>query len=240
MSIINKKNIPVVLRKNYKISYAQSGEDLILSTILNSVKKGFYIDVGANNPFKQSNSCLFYKKQWRGINIDALPGSMKIFNKHRKRDINLEIAIANNNKELIYYHFENTFYNTFDESMLDQINKQTKLKSTTKIIPKKLSEILDCYKINEIDFLSVDVEGLDLEVLQSNNWRKYRPKVIVVEMLESEPNMIKSNPIAKFLLQEKYYYYCKTPTNSFFLEEGFYSTRFPSQFSQINGNNETS
>jgi FkbM family methyltransferase len=230
MSIINKRIIPVFLRRKFKISYSQSGEDLILSTILNYVKKGFYVDVGANNPYKQSNSCLFYKKKWSGINIDALPGCMKNFNKHRKRDINLEVAIANNKEELIYYNFENTFYNTFDDSMLDQIKKQTKLVSTTKIIPQKLSQIFDNHKINKIDFLSVDVEGLDLEVLQSNNWRKYRPKVIVVEMLESEPNMIKNNPIAKFLLKNNYYYFCKTPTNSFFLEKEFYSKRFLSHF----------
>jgi hypothetical protein len=73
-----------------RLSYSQSGEDMILDTIFYNQPKGTYIDIGANNPYVQSNTHFFYKKGWRGINIDALPGSMNKFRKVRPKDINIE------------------------------------------------------------------------------------------------------------------------------------------------------
>ena len=99
----------------YKKSYSQSGEDMILNTILCDLKKGFYVDVGANNPTIQSNTHFFYKKGWCGINIDALPGSMRIFNLIRPRDINLEIPISDKEKKLNYFMFSSSFFNSFLE-----------------------------------------------------------------------------------------------------------------------------
>ena len=72
------------------ICYSQNGEDLILNRFLENKKNGFYIDIGAHHPIRFSNTYLFYKKGWRGINIDAMPGSMDLFNKIRSRDINIE------------------------------------------------------------------------------------------------------------------------------------------------------
>src|SRR5829696_7661265 len=75
-------------------SYSQEGEDLILERIFLEQKKGFYVDVGAHHPKRFSNTFLFYKLGWFGINIDAMPGSMSAFESARPRDINLEVAIA--------------------------------------------------------------------------------------------------------------------------------------------------
>jgi len=74
---------------NYSIKiYSQDGEDIILKEFFSGKEKGFYVDIGAHHPLRLSNTYLFYKKGWSGINIDAMPGSMKIFNKKRRRDIN--------------------------------------------------------------------------------------------------------------------------------------------------------
>lgn len=75
-------------------SYALQGEDLILKEIFHQVKNGFYVDVGAHHPFKFSNTYFFYKRGWRGINIDALPHSMNLFNQFRPRDINVECGVT--------------------------------------------------------------------------------------------------------------------------------------------------
>ncbi|MCX2716544.1 hypothetical protein OQH61_02215 [Helicobacter sp. MIT 21-1697] len=77
-------------------SYAQQGEDLILQEMLNNIQYGFYVDVGAHHPFRFSNTYLFYQKGWKGINIDAMPNSMKLFSRFRPRDINIECGIALN------------------------------------------------------------------------------------------------------------------------------------------------
>lgn len=104
---ILKAILPMKLRKKLTIfnnlyitrfhikSYSQEGEDMILHRIFERQCKGFYVDIGAHHPFRFSNTYLFYKRGWSGINIDAMPGSMNIFNKFRNRDINLEYGIGN-------------------------------------------------------------------------------------------------------------------------------------------------
>ncbi|MFA7355121.1 MAG: SAM-dependent methyltransferase, partial [Sulfurimonadaceae bacterium] len=71
-------------------SYSQEGEDMILRRLFEQQPNGFYVDVGAHHPKRFSNTYFFYKKGWRGINIDAMPNSMELFNKIRPRDINIE------------------------------------------------------------------------------------------------------------------------------------------------------
>ena len=98
------------------LSYSQEGEDLILNRFFNNKENGFYVDVGAHHPRRFSNTYSFYKKGWRGINIDALPGSMVAFNKERPNDINLEIGISKKESELLYYMFNEPALNTFSET----------------------------------------------------------------------------------------------------------------------------
>jgi len=76
--------------------YSQFGEDAVLRVLVNSGERpGFYVDVGAYHPKHLSNTYFFYKKGWRGINIDPNPRSIKLFNLLRPTDINLNVAIAN-------------------------------------------------------------------------------------------------------------------------------------------------
>lgn len=86
------KNLHIT--KYHTKSYAQEGEDMILHRIFERQSVGFYVDVGAHHPFRFSNTYLFYQKGWRGINIDAMPNSMRLFNRFRPRDINLECGIS--------------------------------------------------------------------------------------------------------------------------------------------------
>lgn len=75
-------------------SYAQEGEDLLLRRIFEHKHNGFYVDIGAHHPFRFSNTYLLYKRGWRGINVDAMPGSIKLFAKFRPRDVNLECGVG--------------------------------------------------------------------------------------------------------------------------------------------------
>jgi len=214
------------LFKNGKISFAQSGEDMILSTILWNVKNGFYIDIGANNPFIQSNTYHFYKKGWRGLNIDALPNSMIAFRKHRRKDINLECAISDKEEILDYYMFSSSFYNSFSTEEIENKKKVSELIEIRKIKTKKLSDILATYNIGNIDFMSIDVEGFDLNVLKSNDWIKYRPKILISEYYAQDLTNLRSNQVYIFLHQHRYEYFCNTPTNIFYIDSDFLSVRF--------------
>jgi len=223
-SIINRFFIKPFI-KEFRQSYAQCGEDLILNLILNK-ERGFYIDIGANNPVVQSNTMFFYKKGWRGINIDATPGSMTGFNKIRKRDINLEIAVSGESKEIALYLFESSFYNTSDENFASK--HKNILIDKILIKASSLENILDRYLDNaEIDFMSIDVEGNDYDVLISNNWLKYRPSVIVVEYITyCKSNLENNKKTKKFLEDVGYSLFCSSVTNAFFLENHFYQERF--------------
>lgn len=197
------------------ISFAQEGEDIILDNLFEGKTDGFYIDVGAYHPQKLSNTYYFYLRGWTGINIDAMPDSMKKFNDLRPKDINLEIPISKLPSSLTYYKFDESALNGFSPSLSEQRDIQTKYKimGQTQLMTKTLAEILDesLPKNQKIDFLSIDVEGLDYEVLQSNNWEKYRPQVILVEDLEIEDiAKINDSKIFAFLIEKGYMLISKT------------------------------
>ena len=100
--------------------YSQEGEDILLSRIFGEQAEGFYVDVGAHHPRRFSNTYLFYKRGWRGINIDALPGSMKVFQKFRPRDINLELAVSEREQVLTYYMFNEPALNGFSKTISEK------------------------------------------------------------------------------------------------------------------------
>jgi FkbM family methyltransferase len=202
------------------LSYSQEGEDMILGRIFEDKKNGFYIDVGAHHPQRFSNTMNFYKKGWRGINIDAMPGSMNLFSKERPEDINLELAVSDKEDVLTYYIFNQPAFNTFSETLALEIQrtKGSDLISKIEIRTQKLESILDSYMNFEqkIDFLSIDVEGFDLNVIRSNNWNKYRPEIVLVEIHFQEIYTIMSHSIFIELAQHGYNFIAKTMSTAFF------------------------
>jgi FkbM family methyltransferase len=194
----------------YKKSYSQDGEDVVLSAFFESKRKhkGFFVDVGAHHPVRFSNTWMFYRKGWRGINIDPTPGSMKMFNILRSRDINLELGIGGEEGFLNFYCFNEPALNTFDEKVATARNTGKPYK-ITKTIPVKiqpLSDVLTKYlpANTTIDFMSVDVEGLDLEVLKSNDWIRFSPKFILVEDTSFSLNQPQLSDTHKYLTEKGY------------------------------------
>lgn len=179
-------------------SYSQEGEDMILRSFYETKKKykGFYIDVGAHHPYRFSNTLYFYKKGWRGINIEPTPTAINSFNLLRRRDINLNIGIASEKNELTFYCFNEPALNTFSKDVAKKVNSTEKYKiiKEVKVTVLPLSEILDQYipLHTKIDFLSIDVEGYDYEVIQSNNWAKYKPEYLLVEDNINLENLLNS------------------------------------------------
>jgi len=207
-------------------SYSQEGEDIILKRIFEEKKTpGFYIDIGAHHPMRFSSTYYFYKKGWRGINIDAMPGSMKIFKKIRPKDINIEIAISDKKQVLTYYCFNDPALNGFSKGLsIERDNKgRYRIIDEIKMETLTLAEVLDAHVPEnvEIDFLSVDVEGLDFQVLKSNNWSKYKPKVILVESLDFSFYNLDDSEIYKFLVNKGYHLFAKTINTLLFISNSF-------------------
>jgi len=204
------------------LSFSQEGEDLIIKRIFEGQKTGFYVDVGAHHPKRFSNTYLFYKMGWQGINIDAMPESMNIFKIKRPRDINLEIGVSNEQQELVYYMFNEPALNTFseDEAKNKDGLRNYKIIDKIKIKTSPLKSILDEYlpKDCKIDFMSIDVEGFDLQVIESNDWEKYRPTIILIEDLKKYAivELTEHSEIYKFLIVKDYQFIAKTFNTLFF------------------------
>ncbi|MDX1416597.1 MAG: FkbM family methyltransferase [Candidatus Promineifilaceae bacterium] len=203
-----------IFRDEYAVkSYSQEGEDMILRRLFEEKKSGFYVDIGAHHPRRFSNTCIFYKQGWRGINIDAIPGTVELFNKHRPRDINLEIAVSDSVEDLTYYEFNDPALNGFSKEIATVRNSSEKfvIVATKKMTTMPLSNILEKHlpEGQYIDFMTIDVEGWDLKVLKSNDWNRYQPGVVLVEILDTDLSQIEIDPIAKLLMEKSYVVFAK-------------------------------
>ena len=202
-------------------SYAQEGEDLILNRFFEKQPTGFFVDVGAHHPFRFSNTYFFYKLGWRGINIDPMPGIMKKFNHHRPGDINIEAGISNTSGAMDFFIFDEPAVNTFSTSLAKKIIEEGKYKLVKKqsVILEPLAAILDKHLAENcaIDFLSIDAEGFDMNVLLSNNWDKYKPKIILIESHKVLIDEFMQDEIYFFLSKHNYKLAAKTYFTYFFI-----------------------
>lgn len=214
--LINKRN------SKPSLSFSQEGEDMVLSRIFSDKRTGFYVDVGAHHPMRFSNTYSFYKRGWRGINIEPNPDSFNLFARHRSRDINLNYGIAREIGNLKYYMFNEPALNTFDGEIFKSRISNTPFKHTKTInidvLP--LADVLKQYIPDglNIDFLSVDVEGLDLDVIKSNDWQKYRPSCVLVEQLNLKDIENLDFEIHHFMKSIGYVLFAKTFNTLFYQE----------------------
>ena len=171
--------------RSARISYAHTGEDRIIDSILKPIinKPGFYVEVGCNEPIFISNTFSLYKRGWKGICIDANGELIKKYKKKRPRDIAVQALVSNKLEERDYFIYTNNVLsstehitlNAVEEPGFELVEKQT-------MLTQSLTEILDKHNApTQFDLLSVDAEEHDLQVLQSLDFNKYTPNLIVVE-----------------------------------------------------------
>ena len=168
-----------------KISYSYGGIDSLITNIFKDNNDGFYVDIGCGHPIKNNNTYLLNKRGWKGINIDLDEENIDLFNIYRKKDENINIAVSNDNKEVdLYFYHSKSAINTISKEVANY--QKAKVSSVKKVKSKTLNEILinSKFKDIQIDFLSIDVEGSELLVLKNFDFKKYSPKVIVVEYLD--------------------------------------------------------
>lgn len=195
-------------------SYSQDKEDLIVEKLIDK-KKGRFLEIGGYHPKRLSNTYRLYQKGWRGVIVEPNPEVKEIFNKVRPADLFLNIGVGDKNGVLTYYRFLIPALNTFlkEEAIISQ-KKGHKLCGIEKIKVKRISEIIK----ENFDFLSIDTEGMDYQILKSWPWQKYRPKVICVEAGNSD--------VSKFLSTKKYQLIKKTKYNLIFKDDLQKDSRF--------------
>ena len=220
----NRKNLDLT-REEFRtsnISFSQFGEDLLVLTYFPDSYKGFYVDVGAFHPFKLSNTMLLYKLGWQGLNIDCDQEKIDEFVKLRPRDKNVCAALANCNKQMTLLRYPMSATNRLSVNSDDSeenlsLCQETPIDSST-VVTKTLDQVLKEVNLADkvIDFLDIDVEGIELEVLEGLNFKQSSPKLISVEIMNSK----KRELITEFLGNKGYVISSIVRHNFFFKRVG--------------------
>ena len=225
-----KQKISIFRRKfkSQKKSYSLNGCDLLINYIFKTQNKGFYIDVGCQHPISNNNTYLLFKKGWNGINIDLDQKNIDLFNLQRPKDKNICACLSSNIsvKNLYFFHSGSPINSLEKETTKNKNNFITKKVKTT-----TLNSVLSNFEINEIDYLNLDVEGHENDILQGFDINRYKPKVISVEYLDFKMekmefknnnlhNVLKSN-IYNFLIENGYYFINWTHADLIFVHKSF-------------------
>jgi len=217
-------------------SYSQSGEDIIISDLFNRlhISKPTYLDIGANDAIALSNTYRLYTRGSRGVCVEPNNVLYRNLKKKRKRDICLNAGVAfDNQKEATYYIFPEKFHglNTFSKPDAEFWETGGALRIGNPKIEKEvimplinINHIIEKYLMPHPNLISIDVEGLDLQILKTLNFEKYRPEVFCIETLQHSKNYTetKNQDLLSFLKTQDYFVYADTYINTIFCRRDAY------------------
>ena len=149
------------------------GEDIFIRRFFKNETKGFYVDIGCYHPIKGSLTYYLFKKGWKGLNVDLSKISVDLFKISRPRDYNINAAVTDFDGDTSYY--ESGVIN--QQNSLISENKKKKIK----VKAYKLNTLLNDFKISQVDYLNIDVEGNEFKVISSFDFEKFQPKLISIE-----------------------------------------------------------
>ncbi len=201
--------------------YSEFGEDFVAAVLLGFKKDGLYVDIGAFQPKELSVTYYFYRKlNWSGITIEPNPAAREKFESQRPRDTFINQGVGNKEGSLAYYEFTDPTLNSFSSEVYEK-NKDTFVtKRGIQVSPlhKILSEHID--EGRSIDLMNIDVEGLDREVLESNDWERFAPQVLIIEDHTFDPERPLNSEIVQFLKSKGYKLKANCLISLVFMKEG--------------------
>lgn len=212
-------------------SHSQSGEDLIVNRILGRLKveKPYYLDLGAYHPHTMSNTFHFYQKGCEGAIVEANPNLIPAFKRERPNDTILNIGVgsnAQNGSQLTFFVFQNRSVSTFSQLESEKLqNKGEKLESRITVGVYSLNSIVEKFCKKTPDFISVDLEGTDHDVLSDFDFSKHKPKVVCVETIIM-PEEKKNETIFELMKSNGYMVYADTYINTIFVHEWSWENRY--------------
>ena len=223
------KNFLKFWDKNANVSHSQSGEDRIISFIFDwiQIKLPTYMDIGAHHSSWLSNTYLFYKNGSTGVCIEPDPYLFAEIKRKRKRDICLNIGISSNAQETAdFYVMSTRSLNTFskEDALRCQETKNFGMQKIEEVIQlplRAISDVMGEYCPNGVNLVSIDVEGLDSEIVRSFNFSKYQPEVFCIETLRYDKYGIlqKNHELIEHMQKNEYFIYGETYINTIFVSK---------------------
>lgn len=213
-----------------KKSYSQSGEDTIIAYIFKylgiDISKIKYLDLGANHAKELSNTNYFYENGAQGVLVEANPSLIPELHFYRHNDIILNNLVSTSgNEEIDFYILSGDGLSTPDKEQAEEtcrINPAINIEKVVKVTSITVNDIFKKYFGGIApDFISIDIEGYDLEILKSIDLDNCRPLVIVVETIEYRPYLpinVKTYEVGKYLEKKDYVEYAFTGINSIFID----------------------
>jgi len=200
------------------ISYAHNFEDVMLARVFSGRTDGFYVDVGAGDPVALSVTKWFYDLGWSGINIEPNRSLFKKLSADRSRDVNLDCGAGASRKSAQFMEMPIPELSSFDSRVHARARGQKIFGTTRTVRVLPLTEILDQYAgERHIDFLKIDVEGWEREVLCGLDLEKYRPTVILVESTWPETRIESQSEWEDDLIAARYTFVYFDGINRFYL-----------------------
>jgi FkbM family methyltransferase len=206
-----------------KTSYSQCGEDLLIAYALELIhgpRPKKYLDVGANHPFHLSNTALLYAAGGQGILVEPDPYFAKLLHHKRPRDKVLQYGVHFSGEEKAdFFLLDSPTLNTFSRQEMERyVSMGHQLINTFPVDLKNINAILEM--AGDLDFMNLDIEGLDKAILEMIDWKKYRPTCICVETIayEMRQEPKKHNDIIELMIAQDYILYADTFINSIFVD----------------------
>lgn len=210
----------------YRKSWSQCGEDLIMRFLFDLLRiaRPSYIDIGAHHPWYYNNTYLFYRQGARGISVEPDSSLHAALRRGRRRDVNLNIGIGPREGELDFYVMSRRTLNTFSAGEARKYVEEHGLRivDTRRIRVQTFAQVVDSYMGRTPDLVSLDVEGLDLDILRSIDFSRYRPHVFCLETISyagADGSGVKSPEIHALMQQNEYRLYADTYINSIYVAE---------------------
>ncbi|WP_284180317.1 FkbM family methyltransferase [Rhabdaerophilum sp. SD176] len=202
-------------------AYAQNHEDIMLWRLFGQGKPGFYVDVGAQDPEIDSVTKLFYDHGWSGLNVEPVAEYAEKLKSERPRDINLDCLVGASDAVLTFFHVEGTGLSTTRRDLAELYSQQGKTVLEEQREVLRLQTLFERYAVAEVDFLKVDTEGSEADVLKGLDFGRVRPKVLIVE--STLPNTREENhqEWEPHLLENGYHLAYRDGLNRFYLDTPF-------------------
>ncbi len=204
-------------------SYSQEGEDIALDRLPEGQRQGLYVDVGCHHPFRFSNTYMFYRRGWSGICIDPLPGTRRLFNRWRKRDIVLEAGVSRQPAQLTYHMFDEPAVNTFDAALASERLATTPYKKIgTVTVPTKIRWRTSWKPTARRAARSISSASMSKASTSTcsnrTTWNRFRPRVVVVECLKTELSKLADESRPRASCRSAVMPYAKTGNSVLFVQ----------------------